>query len=70
MLDTTLSAMESEELTSFILKESCKNNHDSLSLMKIVLWASTNTMLNNLCFKKNDQLIQEKKKQEKESSKL
>ena len=42
IFDTTMRAIEAEELNSFIFKESCKNNHDSLRLAKFILWASTN----------------------------
>ena len=61
-------AIEAEELNSFIFKESCKNNHDSLRLAKLILLASTNTLLNNLCFKYNDNLVQEKCTQQKKAS--
>ena len=56
-----LTSIEAEELNLFIFKESCKNNYDSLRLAKSILWASTNTLLNNLCFKYNDKLVQEKR---------
>ena len=61
VFDTTMCAIASEELNSFIFKESCKNNHGSLRLAKLILWASTNTLLNYLCFKYNDKLVQEKR---------
>ena len=61
IFDTAMCAIEAKELNSFIFKESCKNNHDSMRLAKLVLWASTNTLLNNLCFKYNEKFVQEKR---------
>ena len=61
VLETTLSTLDSEELNRFFFKESCNNNHEPTRVAKLVLWSSTNTLLNNLCFKNNDKLVQNKR---------
>ena len=70
ILDATMSALEAEDISFFTFYDNCKNNHDTLTLIKLVLWASTNTLLNNLCFKQNDSLIQENKKEKTPNCKL
>ena len=61
VLETTLSTLDSEELNMFFFKESFNNNHEPTRVAKLVLWSSTNTLLNNLCFKNNDKLVQNKR---------
>ena len=50
-----------------VLDYECPNNHDSDYLCKLILHASTNIMLKNLCNKENDNLV--KIKEEKKNCK-
>ena len=61
VLDSTMSALESEELNSFFFRDNCKKDHETIKVAKFILWASTNILLNNLCFKNNDKLVQDKR---------
>ena len=61
VLDSTMSAPESEELNSFFFRDNCKTDYETIKVAKFIFWASTNTLLNNLCFKNNDKLVQDKR---------
>ena len=36
------------------------NTHNYTDLVKMIVWVCTNTLLNNLCFKKNDAVCTER----------
>ena len=55
----TMSALDEEDFL-FFYEEACENNHKLVNITKMLVWSCTNILLNNLCFKNNDNLAQEK----------
>jgi len=54
----TMRALDQVEFM-FFYEDVCVNGHEPIHVSKMIIWACTSIMLNNLCFKKNDNLIQE-----------
>ena len=55
----TMSALDEENFL-FFYEEACENNHKLVNITKMLVWSYTNILLNNLCFKNNYNLAQEK----------
>ena len=54
-ITTCLAVFDGELRMNSGLANFC-GTHDCSELVKMILWASTNILLNNLCFKKNDEV--------------
>lgn len=54
--DVTLSALADDECLLPI--DFCEDGHNSLKLGRMIIWASTNILLNNYCSKENNMLAQ------------
>ena len=55
---TFMSALNAEELV-FFYEDACECGHEPIYVTKMIVWVCANILLNNLCFKKNDKLVQE-----------
>ena len=51
-------ALDAEEFV-FFYEDACECGHEPIHVTKMLVWVCTNILLNNLCFKKNDKLVQE-----------
>ena len=56
---TTLSVVMLEDL-SIMRLDKCSNSHNTYHTVRMIVWASTNCLLNNYCSLKNDQVTQNK----------
>ena len=45
---------------AFLPLNNCENGHCIGKIQKMILWASTNALLNNFCSRENDRLVAEK----------
>lgn len=54
VFSTTISLLEDGDM---LPEETCENDHSISSILKKVLWASSNIFLNNFCKKCNDHII-------------
>ena len=54
-VNTCLAVLDGELMMNSGLANFCAS-HDYGEFAKMILWASTNILLNNLCFKKNDEV--------------
>lgn len=61
-----LSALTHDVINDNVDFDMCENGHNPQLVMHYVLSAAANTLLNNLCKRKNDQLVAEKAAKEKE----
>ena len=43
----------------FFYEDACECGHEPIHVTKMIIWVCTKILLNNLCFKKNDKLVQE-----------
>ena len=59
VVECTTNALESEDFIS-MHQPNCPNGHSVEKLIKIVAWICTNTLLNNVCFKNNDEIVYNK----------
>ena len=59
VVNATMSALDEEDFLWFY-EDTCENNHELLHVTNMLVWICTNILLNNLCFKHNDLLVQEK----------
>ena len=54
-MNTIISVVESENI--YVLYDNrCANGHELSALIKMIVWACVNIILNNFCFKKNDEV--------------
>ena len=58
-VDTTLTFLDSEEMLQCTETEFC-SKHKYVELIHKVVWVCSNTILNKLCFQKNDEVISER----------
>ena len=55
----TIEALEAEEFI-MLCNATCENRHEVRHIVNLAAWISTNTFLNNYCFKRNDKLVSNK----------
>ena len=58
IIHATLSALDADEFV-FFYEDACECGHEPIQVTKMIVWVCTNILLNNLCFNKNDKLVQE-----------
>ena len=53
-----MSAIDAEDF-EFFYEDAGECGHEPIHVTKMIVWICTNILWNNLCFKKNDKLVQE-----------
>ena len=59
VVNATMSGLDEKDFLCFY-EDTCENNHELLHVTNMLVWTCTNILLNNLCFRDNDLLVQEK----------
>ena len=58
VMNTTLDILQEDEV--HLQFESCENGHSLEKIEKMIVWASTNSFLNNFCRRENDSILAKK----------
>ena len=56
VMNTTLDILQEDE----VHLQSCENGHSLEKIEKMIVWASTNSFLNNFCRRENDSILAKK----------